>query len=131
MREKKINIIMLEPGKKAYLKEIDNTLESLQKEVKGYIEAIYSFEEEVCLVCNEEGKMNGMELNRAIYGEHGLIVDIIAGPAFLCGCSGEDFSSLNEKQVQKYQEMFYYPEQFLLHTGEGGSLIAIEVRKEM
>lgn len=131
MREKKINIIMLEPGKKAYLKEIDNTLESLQREVEGYIEAIYPFEEEVCLVCNEEGKMNGMELNRAIYGEHGLIVDIIAGPAFLCGCSGEDFSSLNEKQVQKYQEMFYYPEQFLFHTGEGGSLIAIEVRKEI
>ena len=60
MREKKINIIMLEPGKKAYLKEIDNTLESLQREVEGYIEAIYPFEEEVCLVCNEEGKMNGM-----------------------------------------------------------------------
>lgn len=131
MREQKINIIMLEPGKKAYLKEIDNTLESLQREVKGYIEAIYPFEEEVCLVCNEEGKMNGMELNRAIYGEHGLIVDIIAGPAFLCGCSGEDFSSLNEKQVQKYQEMFYYPEQFLFHTGERGSLIAIEVRKKI
>lgn len=36
MREKKINIIMLEAGKKAYLKEIDNTLESLQRGQRIY-----------------------------------------------------------------------------------------------
>ena len=53
MKEEKIKVIMLEPGKTAYLKEVDNTLESLQREVEGYIEVIYPFEEEICLICNE------------------------------------------------------------------------------
>lgn len=129
MKEEKIKVIMLEPGKTAYLKEVDNTLESLQREVEGYIEVIYPFEEEICLICNEEGKINGMRLNRAIYGENGDIVDIIAGSAILCGCSEEYFSSLNDEQVQKYQDIFYYPEQFLFHKEGGGSLIAIEAIK--
>ena len=89
MKEEKIKVIMLEPGKTAYLKEVDNTLESLQREVEGYIEVIYPFEEEICLICNEEGKINGMRLNRAIYGENGDIVDIKAGSAILCGFSEE------------------------------------------
>ena len=129
MKEEKIKVIMLEPGKTAYLKEVDNTLESLQREVEGYIEVIYPFEEEICLICNEEGKINGMRMNRAIYGENGDIVDIIAGSAILCGCSEEYFSSLNDEQVQKYQAIFYYPEQFLFHKEGGRPLIAIEAIK--
>jgi len=38
------------------------------------------FEDEVALVCNDDGKWKAMELNRAIYNEEGQMMDIIAGP---------------------------------------------------
>lgn len=62
-----IKVVFVEPGKLARTAEIDSSLEGLQKAVKGSIEAFYPFEEEVCIVCNEEGKINGLPLNRAVY----------------------------------------------------------------
>lgn len=211
-----IKVVLLEPGKLARVTEIDSSLEGLQHTVGGMIEAFYPFEEEVCIVCNDESKINGMELNRAIreedtivdlsykemaarfreaesHGEHleGCVVftqdsfkkeyslesrtykissdnkayqstmrgysifassldgsdrgvrldaymadehggkdgwkvercymyergkeilDIIAGPCFICDCSGEDFGSLSDEQLRKYAEKFRYPEQFV------------------
>ena len=37
----KMDVLVVEPGKKPYRKQIDSGLESLQKEVGGYIEATY------------------------------------------------------------------------------------------
>ena len=89
-------------------------MESYQKTVGGYIEAYYPFEEPVCIVCNEEGKINGLPLNRAIYAEpdRGEMLDIIAGTFFVCDCSGEDFGSLSPEQLRRYMELFKYPERF-------------------
>ncbi len=54
-----MNVLVVEPMKKPYMKDIDSGLHSLQKEVGGYIEAIYPYEDLVGLVCNEEGKWKG------------------------------------------------------------------------
>ena len=111
-KEETIRVLLLEPGKLARVADIDSSLEGLQKTVNGLIEAAYPFEEEVCIVCNEEGKLNGMPLNRAIRCE-GQITDIIAGPCFVCSCDKASFGSLTEAQQQKYLKMFKYPEHFL------------------
>ena len=59
------------------------------------------------LVCNEEGKLNGMEMNRR-FGD-----DIICGPFFLVRDDGEgDFASLTDRQVAEYKERFAEAEQF-------------------
>ena len=57
--------------------------------------------------CNDEGKLNGMEMNRRV-GD-----DIICGPFFLVG-EGDDgeFRSLTEDEVKAYTERFAKPEQF-------------------
>jgi hypothetical protein len=47
-----MNVLVVEPMKKPYLKDIDSGLHSLQHEVGGYIEAIYPYEDLVALVCN-------------------------------------------------------------------------------
>ena len=212
-----IKVVLVEPGKLARQAEIPATLEGMQAVVKGSIEPFYPFEEEVCIVCNEEGKITGMPLNRAVYseeiitdlsysemtgkfyeaersgsGEHltGYIVfsqdsfkepyneaartyvvssnnkafmpgmggysiygsaldgsdpcvrlerymqdekggtegwkiercymkeseremiEIMAGPFFICDCSGENFGSLNDDQLKKYTELFKLPERF-------------------
>ena len=52
MNDDKIRVILLEPNKLARVAEIDHSLEGMQQVVKGYIEAVYPFEEEVCIVCN-------------------------------------------------------------------------------
>lgn len=111
-KEETIRVVLLEPGKLARVADIDSSLEGLQKTVEGWIEAVYPFEEEVCIVCNEEGKINRMPLNRAIRCE-GQITDVIAGPCFICSCDKASFGSLSEVQQKKYLKMFKYPEHIM------------------
>ena len=111
---REISVVLCEPGKLAKETTIEASLESYQKTVGGYIEAYYPFEEPVCIVCNEEGKINGLPLNRAVYAgsDHGEMLDIIAGTFFICDCSGENFGSLSPEQLRRYTELFKYPERF-------------------
>lgn len=118
---KTIRVVMLEPEKPAKIVDLDSSLEGLQQAVGGWIEAYYPFQEEVCIVCNEEGKLNGLPLNRAVYSD-GQIMDIIAGPCFICDCSGENFGSLSEEQLEKYKKKFLRPEHFAML---GDEIIAI------
>lgn len=64
--EKKIKVVLLEPGKLARTAEIGTSIEDLQNAVDGLIEPFYPFEEQVCIVCNDEGKINGMLPNRSV-----------------------------------------------------------------
>ena len=114
MSEDKIKVILLEPNKLARVTEIEHSLEAMQEIVLGDIQAVYPFEEEVCIVCNEEGKIDGLPLNRALYDENHEVYDIIAGPAFICDCSGESFGSLSEEQIKKYGRQFLKPERFFV-----------------
>jgi len=112
VREEKIKVILLEPNKLARVEEIDATLEGMQKIVGGDIEPGYYFEEPVCCIVNGEGKMIGLDLNRGVYDENKNLIDIIAGTAFVCDCSGENFGSLNDEQIKNYSKLFKYPERF-------------------
>ena len=111
---RKIQVVLLEPGKLARPAAIDASLERYQKIVGGMIEAFYPFEEPVCIVCNEEGKLDGLPLNRAVYADPSRreMLDIIAGTCCVCSCSGEDFGSLSPEQLHCYTEQFKYPEKF-------------------
>ena len=113
-----MKVVMLEPNKPAYVKEIGNDLASMQEEVEGYIEIIYPFEDEnIGLVCNEEGKINGFPLNRAIR-ENGKIIDVIAGNAFICDCSEDELQSLSPTFLDKYLNRFEEPERFAMVNGK-------------
>ena len=109
-----MKVVMLEPNKPAYVKEIANDLASMQEEVEGYIEVIYPFEDaNIGLVCNEEGKINGFPLNRAIRA-NGKIIDVIAGKAFICDCSEDELQSLSPTLIDKYLDKFEEPERFAM-----------------
>lgn len=102
--ENKLRVVMVEPGKPAYETEIENTLEAEQKAVGGYIEVV-PLDNEKILICNEEGKLNGMQGNRRI-GK-----DIIAGPFFIVGEDGDEFRSLTDEEVKESLERFAKPEE--------------------
>ena len=120
-----MEVLLVEPGKEARIAEIGNDLKSLQAAVGGYIEAIYPFDDPVALVCNDEGKIMQMPLNRALRGEDGKIYDAIAGPFFVCGIGEDDFCSLPKDLQAKYLEKFRWPEKFL---AIGGSIVAVQDR---
>lgn len=79
-----MKILLIRPGENPVLSEIDGTLESMQKIVRGYIEILYPFDDPIALVCNEEGKLLGLPLNRSLRDSCGQNYDAIAGTFFLC-----------------------------------------------
>ena len=118
-----MEVLLVEPGKEARMTEVGNDLRSLQSLVGGYIEATYPFDDPVALVCNDEGKIMQMSLNRALRGEDGKIYDAIAGPFLICGLGEDDFCSLPKELQGKYMEKFRWPEKFL---AIGGSIVAVQ-----
>ena len=108
-----MKVLRVEPYKPPYEKEIDPGLESLQHEVGGWIQAVYPFEDPVAIICNEEGKLNGMDLCRALRDENGEVYDVIAGPFLIVGLGEENFTSLPADMIDKYKEVFAQPEVFL------------------
>lgn len=103
-----MRILLVEPGKRPILKEIDGSLKSMKEIVGGTIQALYPFEEPVALICNDEGKLLGLPLNRALRDEEGRIYDIVAGTFFLCGApEGSDrFESLSQQAAEAFQQHF-------------------------
>jgi len=115
MSEKKtIRVVYVEPMKPARELELGTELEDMQRAVGGNIEPYYPFDEAVAIVCNDEGKINGMPPNRAIRDEDGEIIDVICGSFFICDCSGENLGSLTDEQLETYKKKYLAPERFFM-----------------
>ena len=108
-----IDVLVVEPQKEPYMKTIPDTLESLQKEVGGYIQAVYPWDDPVGIICDEEAKLKGSPLNRALRDEDGEIADIIAGTFMVVGLGKENFASLNDTEAKKFASVFKTPETFI------------------
>ena len=112
----KISVLLVEPNKYPEMIEIDDTLEAMQAVVGGDIEEYMPFEDEVAIICNEEGKVNGLTPNRAVYEENSReMLDIICGKFFVAYApfEAERFQSLPPDLAEKYREKFKYPERFM------------------
>ena len=113
-----MEVLLVEPGKEARTAEIGSGLRAMQDTVGGYIEAMYPYADEVAIVCNEEGKMLGLPLNRAVRNDDGHMLDVIAGTFFVCGLGEENFCSLPKDLQAKYLDKFRWPEKFLSIGGQ-------------
>lgn len=120
--ESTLTVLLVEPEKKPRVVTIPHTLEEMQNLVGGYIESIQPFtDEEVALISNEEGKLLGLPLNRAIFWKDSTEpFDIIAGTFFIVGAppDSEDFVSLPEEKIEIYAEKFAHPECFFKAFGK-------------
>ena len=108
-------ILVVEPGSMPETREITGSLEEMQELVGGLIQVIYPFPEEVALVCNDEGKLLGLPLNRCLRLESGEIYDVVAGTFFLCAApaDSEHFESLTADQLERYRRRFAVPELYI------------------
>jgi hypothetical protein len=97
---------MVEPMESPKLVTLQNDLDSLQKAVsigapdQGLIEFVY-LEDNVSVLCNEEGKLIGLAPNRRL-GD-----DIFCGVFYVVAEDEEgELMSLTPEQVEKYSEFF-------------------------
>lgn len=116
----KMKVLVIIPGKFPKVEEIDRGLESLQKAVGGFIEAVYPFTDPVAMICNENGKCEGLCPNRALKDDDGDVYDIVCGTFLIVGLGEEDFDSLPEKYLEKYEKEFHHPELFFRDEAKGG-----------
>lgn len=123
----KIDVLLVEPGQYPKAMQIGTELEDLQEIVGGSIEVTYPFEEEVGIILNEEGKILGLPLNRAIRNDDGDVYDIYAGSFIVAGLTEDNFGSLTPEQMDKYNKMFHQPEMFV-KMGKG--LMVVPISKE-
>lgn len=120
-----MTVLKLSPGCRPEVIRIPHTLEEMQRLVGGSIEAIFPFEDQVAIVCNEEGKLLGQEPCRAIRDpDTGEIIDVICGTFFVCGLTEDDFGSLSDVQITYYSKLFEFPEMFLWN---GNRLIVLQM----
>ena len=80
-----IRAIVKEPEKEAQEELIGNDLKSLQKRVGGYSETV-TVQEDLVIICNEEGKLLGLPYNCTLLGEP------FAGTILFVGVDGENFA---------------------------------------
>ena len=106
-------VLVIEPECRPEVREIDDSLKAMQEIVGGYIQPIY-LDDSVALVCNDEGKVMNLPLNRGLRDKNGQIYDIVSGTFFLCGAPADSdhFTSLTPEQIEQYRKRFYTPEMF-------------------
>lgn len=112
MNKKEIKALMIEPGKHPKVTMLRDDLDTLQKAVsigadyQGLIEII-SLGNNDCLLCNEEGKLIGLEGNRRLGN------DILVGVFYILSEDSDgNLVSLTEQKIKRYTELFWEPETF-------------------
>lgn len=110
-----IKILVIEPNKKPYVKEINNELKAFQSIVDGYIQTIALIKDSI-LVCNEEGKIRDLQPNRILKASHicnikdakdDKCVDSLCGTFFILRLDDEcELNTISEEQIKYWTEEF-------------------------
>lgn len=103
-----MKVVVIRREESPVVEEIGEELKDLQEVVGGYIQAVMPWEDDVALICNEEGKLNGWPSNRFIKDENGRVLDVVCGTFFLAYAppESEKFLSMPEDLIKKYMKIF-------------------------
>ncbi len=115
-----MKVLMVEPGFAPYDAEI-NGLWEMKQAVGGNIQA----EEQVGVICNDEGIINDLPFNRSMPGGY----EGVFGNFFVCGLGEEAFCSLTPEQMQKYKKVFHNAEILLGASRKG--LVTLKVEPQI
>lgn len=112
MSAKEITVLVVEPGEHPKVTTLKDDLDSLQKAVsigadyQGLIEFV-SLRNGDCIMCNEEGKLIGLEGNRRL-GD-----DILVGVFYIMSENEDgELISLTDRKIKRYTKAFWEPETF-------------------
>ena len=111
---RKMEVLLVQPGMYPQKATIGTELKDFQDAVGGTIAASYPFADDpVAIIYNDDGKLMGLPLNRALRDEDGQMYDAVAGTFLVVGLGEEDFASLTPEMAQKYERLFHQPEDFI------------------
>lgn len=102
VKERLIRAIIKEPHEPAREELIENTLDTFQRLVGGYIETVTPASDWL-IICNEEGRLEGLPYNVEVCG-----IDFV-GPIVLAGMKGDeltDFPCSMEQLRKVIPELF-------------------------
>lgn len=85
---------MYRPEKPGEVLTLEDTLESKQELVEGYIEVV-SLGDGIILTLNEDGKNKNLPFNFDMPG------DPIVGTAFFARTRGDDYESLTDRDIER------------------------------
>ena len=112
MKVQELTVLMVEPGQHPKVTKIKDDLDALQKAVsigadyQGLIEFV-SLGNGDCIMCNEEGKLIGLDGNRRLGN------DIHVGVFYIMSENEDgELLSLTEQKIQHYTNLFWEPETF-------------------
>ena len=109
-----MRVLVLEPLSQPEVRTIPHTLTAMQELVGGNIECTYPWPNaDAGLICADDAIALGYPLNRALTDPDGNIYDIIKGTCFICGLSSDNFTDLPEDLIEKFSDMFRYPELYV------------------
>ena len=101
-----MKVIRVNIGEKPEVIEIGSGLEEIRSSIGvEWIEMFYPFSDPVCIICDEEGKINGNLPNRELM-QDGRLLDVIFGNFLIVGIGEEDVESVPEELVDKYMNLF-------------------------
>lgn len=123
-----MRILVIEPEHRPEVREIEDSLTTMQQIIGGLIQPIY-LDDSVALICNDEGKLMNLPANRGLRDKDGQMYDIVFGTFFLCGAPADSdhFTSLTQEQIEQYRKMFYIPEMF---WGMDGRIVCIPMEAD-
>lgn len=119
-KDKEMRILAIDKYEEPVVKEIENTLEDMQKYVMGHIE-IVTLSGTAVLVCNEDGRLADFTPNRILKIGHRQ--EVIRGDFFICGWTGDEFCDISDEDVEKYTKMFSIPEALFMPVWVGTSRV--------
>lgn len=97
-----MRVIRKRPGEAWEPIEVENELKPLQQAVGGYLES-FTFAEDACVLCDEEGRLKGKPYNTTVCGVP------FVGTVLIVGVAGEDFSDLTEQMEERLRAMGILP----------------------
>lgn len=95
-----MNVLMIDTKHRMYWDDVPNTLEALQQAVGGYIEVV-PLTEQLCMICNEEGKLLGLPPVAAMPARR----DVLCGPLVICRTTPDgEFTDAEEDDLYTVRE---------------------------
>lgn len=94
-----MKVIVAEPKKEPYVKEIDGSLESMQEIVGGYITYYFPWGNRVVVVCDEDGELKSLPRNRFVGHE------LVLGTFFMCSLEYGEFVGLTDEEIERYMKI--------------------------
>ena len=115
---KEITILVIEPGKEPYEKNIEYSAENMSISLKNLQNIVGGRVEEACMftrdpvtvICNESGKLLNLPKNRYLpyLGKFPKRTkpDMIHGTFIVIGTTADDYGTLSPEMIEKYKKIF-------------------------